>query len=340
MAMQPRRLLQLGLGLVLSALFLYLALRDQDWGGIGSHLAAADYRYVALMLPLGVYGLYARSQRWRLLLEASNKRPVPILPVFSASAIGFMANMILPLRVGEIARPLLAARGAGLPVANTLATVVLERVLDLVALATFGIGIVLVSDVPPEAARWARVAAVLAAAGFFGAILVILRREQVVPVLDRLWVRIPRVGPILLEMEHEFLDGIAPIANPSVLLRALAWSLWIWLVIAVSFALGFEAVGLGIPFLRGGITVSTIVALAVAFPSAPGFVGTFEFGCRLALHDVLGAPADLATGYALLVHATQFLTQVVMGVVFLAREGLRLGDLTGMGRSEGPQGPR
>lgn len=325
-----RRTLQLLAGLALSCFFLWLALRGQDWGAIREHLAAADYRYVLLMFPVGVYSLYARCQRWRILLEKTHKRPVPMMPIFSASAIGFMANMVLPFRVGEIARPYLVARSAGLAPAGTFATVVVERVLDLLALAVFGLGIVMTADVPPEVTKWAQAAAFVAAVAFGGLLLVVVRRESVLPTLDLIWQRIPKVGPVLLRLEHEFIDGMSPIADPATLLRTIAWSLWVWFTVAISFALGFLAVGIDVPFVGGGITVATIVALAVAFPSAPAFVGQFEWGCKLALEQIFGVDGNLALGYAILVHATQFLAQVLLGVVFLAKEGMSLSDLAGM----------
>lgn len=331
MAIQGRKALQFVAGVALSGLFLWLALKGEDWGAIRERLASADYRYVALMFPVGAYALYARSQRWQILLEKTHRRSVPMLPIYSASAIGFMANMVLPFRVGEIARPWLVSRSVGLPPASTFATVVVERVLDLVALAVFGIGIVMMSDVPPIISTSARAAAFLAAIAFFGAIGVVANREAVLPKLDLVWKRIPKVGPVLLRVEHEFVEGMSPIADPVTLVRTVAWSLWIWFVVGISFALGFRATGIEVPFIGGGITVATIVALAVAFPSAPAFVGQFEWGCKVALEQIHGVSGSAAVGYSILVHATQFATQVILGVIFLAREGLSLKDLSSMG---------
>jgi uncharacterized protein (TIRG00374 family) len=283
-----------------------------------------------MMVPLGAYNLYARCQRWKILLERTHGRTIPMMPIYSSSAIGFMANMVLPFRVGDIARPLLAARGARLPVASTFATSIVERVLDLLALAIFGLGIVFFADVPPEIKKSAQVAAVLAIVTFSAAIVVVVRREVVLPKLDHLWRRIPKVGPVVLRLEHEFVDGMAPIAEPLLLVRLFAWSMWIWFSIAISFAVGFRAAGIDVPFIGGGITVSTIVALAVAFPSAPAFVGQFEWGCKVALEQIHGVDGSAAIGYSILVHTTQFFTQVLLGVIFLAREGLTFRDLAGL----------
>ena len=70
------------------------------------------------------------------------------------------------------------------------------------------------------------------------------------------------------------------------------------LIIAVGFAAGFPATGIEVPFLGGGVTVTAIVALAVAVPGAPGFVGQFEWGCKLALEGVYGISGASAVGFA------------------------------------------
>ncbi|MFN2425080.1 MAG: lysylphosphatidylglycerol synthase transmembrane domain-containing protein [Candidatus Binatia bacterium] len=330
MSSRGRRALQFAVGLGLSGLFLWLALRGEDWEAIRRSLAGVDYTWVALMAPVGIYTLYARSQRWQLLLEKTHGRPVAMMPIFSASAIGFMANMVLPFRVGEVARPWLVARNTGLPLASTFATVVVERVLDLLALAVFGLGIVLTADVPPMVTRLAQLAAAVAGVAFVGLYIVVARRETVLPILDHIWKRIPKVGPVLLRLEHEFVDGMSSIVDPPTLLRAVAWSLYIWFIVAVSFALGFKATGMDVPMIHGGITVATIVALAVSIPSAPAFVGQFEWGCKLALEQIHGVDGSVAIAYSILVHTAQFFIQVILGVIFLAREGLSFRDLSSL----------
>ena len=82
--------------------------------------------------------------------------------------------------------------------------------------------------------------------------------------------------------------------------------------------------------VSAGVTVATIVALAVSVPSAPAFVGQFEWGCKVALEQIHGVPGSAAVGYAIVVHTAQFLTQVALGVVFLVHEGLGIRDLTSL----------
>jgi len=329
-----RRWLQISIGVGLSALFLYIAVRGVDWPEVGRSFATADYRWVPAMVIVGIYVLYVRSQRWRLLLTQATGSELPMGPIFSANAIGFMANMLLPLRAGEIARPLLLSRRTGIALATVLATAVLERLLDLFALVCFAMWVVSASSVPPEvtAALWSAGAIMLVAVATL--VAVHFQRARLLPIIDRAWGVLPAaMAERIVHMEHVFLDGLATIGNAAVLLRAVAWSFYIWILIAVGFALGFLMTGIDVPLLGGGITVMTLVALAVAAPAAPGFVGTFQFACKIALGQIYGVAAATALGYSIIVHVTQFSTQVVIGLVYLVREGVSLGDI---GRMEAP----
>jgi uncharacterized protein (TIRG00374 family) len=330
-----RRWLQVAVGVGLSAFFLYLAARGIEWRDVATQLAAADYRFVPPMVIVGIYVLYVRSQRWRLLLTLATQRELPMRPIFSANAIGFMANMVLPLRAGEIARPLLLAARGGIPVATVLATVVVERVLDLLVLVCFAMWVVSNPAVPPEVTQWSWRAGVIMIVLVGGLFTVHFQRARLLPLIDRIWALLPpKLGERVVRLEHHFLDALATIGNVRVLLQAVIWSFYVWFLIAFGFALGFLSVGIDIDFIGGGITVATIVALMVSAPSAPGFVGLFQAGCEVALSRINGVSKAAAFSYSIVVHATQFTTQVVLGLVYLAREGVTLGDIGRMRTEE------
>jgi hypothetical protein len=125
---------------------------------------------------------------------------------------------------------------------------------------------------------------------------------------------------------HSFIEGLQGIGEGTVLIRILAYSVYLWMVIASVFAIGFVACGLPVPLVTGGLTLVTIVAGAVSAPSAPGFIGTFQAGCILALSFFAVDRAD-AVPYAFVVWAAQWLTQIVLGVVFLLRENISFRDI-------------
>lgn len=326
-----RKALHLFVGVGLSGLFLYLALAGEDWNAIAKATREANWAWIAAMLPMGAYVLFARSQRWRLLLERGSNRSVPLLPVYSASAIGFMANMVLPFRVGEFARPYLVAKSTGISLSATIASVVIERVLDLFALFLFAVYVILANPTPPLVKQFTLIVGALASVAGLFAWLLSAQRERFQPLVDWVLSFFPEnIARVVGEFIDDFLSGMAAISDPKTAATAVAWSLYIWALVAVSFAFGFPAMGIEVPIIRGGATVATLVALAVAVPSAPAFIGQFEWGCKLALETVLGVKGGVAVGYALVIHSAQFVGQVGLGLIFLLREGVSFADISQM----------
>ena len=118
---------------------LYFATRGTDWGQVGTMLAHARLGWVAALLVASLATVYIRAQRWHVLLRPLGAVPFP--SVLSATAIGFGASTVLPLRLGEIVRPALLARGARIGMSAALSSVVLERLFDmLLVIGCFQIG--------------------------------------------------------------------------------------------------------------------------------------------------------------------------------------------------------
>jgi uncharacterized protein (TIRG00374 family) len=276
----------------------------------------------------------ARAMRSRWLIGASVGAHPPWRPVWLATAIGFMANNLLPLRAGEFARAFATGRLVGMPASTAFSTIAVERVFDgVVILLMLAAGIaapgfpgVTVKDTP-----LGTVAAVFAA-GFLAALalLAVLARRP----------------PRLLELLHRVLRGLLPerTARKAIALldnlvgglsalrrgrdftRVLAWSLVVWLVNAGSYFLAFRAFGLDAVPASGALVLQGIVALGVAVPSTPGFVGVFEAGCVLTL-GVYGIAGSAAAAFAIAVHLAWFIPITALGLWALARAGLSFHEI-------------
>src|SRR3954471_5275340 len=159
------------LSLGVSALFVWLSLRNADLRAVGQSIASASVlrmaAYVAVLLAVHL----VRTVRWGILLESLGH--VGFKRLNSASAVGFMLLMVLPLRLGEFARPLLIARppeGAGVRLrrSGAMASIVVERVVDGIAIGLLGISALraLGASVSGDYASAARKASLLVALGF------------------------------------------------------------------------------------------------------------------------------------------------------------------------------
>lgn len=314
------------IGILISGAALYLALPPrEEWANVTAAFAKVRYVYVLPIALIQVYSVVVRCQRWRLLLHPVGH--VPFTPLLSATAIGFFCNMILPLRVGEVVRPVLLSRRVAVPLSGVLASVVLERLLDMLTILVF-LGLVMLL-VPVSDAIQQSGLVFLAFAFIAVSIIVALQRRHPAALGLTRWTlgRLPESVRLRADAAlQSFIDGLQGIGDGTVLLRILGYSLYLWVVIASVFAVGLVACGLPVPLATGGLTLVTIVAGAVSAPSAPGFIGTFQAGCILAL-GLFGVDRADAVPYAFVVWAAQWLTQIVLGVVFLLRENISFRDV-------------
>lgn len=300
---------------IISLAFLVFAVRNVDWQEAVAALAAARYGYVPAILGVSVWSLYIRAQRWRVLLS-----PVgvpPMRPLVTATYIGFMANMVLPLRAGEVIRPVLASRRTDLPLGAVLATILLERIFDMCAiLLLFGVSALAV-PVSPRVRDLGWIFTAVAVVGLGGAALVRWQAEFALGVLRRVTASLPG-GPAIQAFGAGFVKALDILRSPGAFLRVFAWSIYLWLVISLINALALLAFGLP---LAASLVLTSVVAIAVSVPSAPGYIGNFQYGCVLAL-ALFAVSESTAVAFSIFLHLTQFAALIGAGLWALWAEGL------------------
>lgn len=313
------------LGLAGTGAFLWLALRDVRLPELRRALAAADARWLAPMAAIVAADVLIRALRWRVLL--SRARPgASVLELARLEAIGLGVNNVLFLRLGEVARGLLAGRRLGIPALAALASVVVERALDVAALlAIFLLACAAVPGFVPPAVR-AGAAALLAAAVAGLAVLAAAERAlEEGGWAERALRRVPRVHDLVSQLAL----GAAVLRRPAAALQAALLSLLLWSADAVLFWCGARALGLGalVDYPRAVLVLSWAGAGA-ALPAAPGALGAFE----AVVADVMGrfgASPEQAFAYALVCHMVMYLLVTTAGLALLYRVGLSLAELKG-----------
>jgi uncharacterized protein (TIRG00374 family) len=320
------RSLRIAASLFVSAFFLWLAARGVSWPEVGASLREARWAYLILMTLPAAAAVYLRAIRWGILVRAV--APVGLQPLVSATAIGFAANMVLPLRAGEVLRPWLLARRQPIELASALATVALERLFDMATLLLFFGFATLMLPLPPE---WRGYGWLFAGSFAVLALLLIALQKAPGPVFALFTTALaPFPARIVTPMRgalQQFADGLAGLGSLAAVAATLALSLTVWVVIALSFGFGLSAFALDVPWIPAALATSTFVAIAVAIPGGPGFVGTFQAGCvmALAIYDV---PKSLAFSYSVLTHVAQFVGTVGLGLYFFIREDFSIREVS------------
>jgi uncharacterized protein (TIRG00374 family) len=282
---------------------------------------------------------WARAVRWQHLLAPLGH--TRFRSTFRATIIGFAALGVLPARAGDVLRPYLLARQEGHSVTAAFATIVMERILDLVAvltlLAVYVLGFADITAMPPRAFRWvegiAEVAAAVAAAMVVTVWAMAAHPERLAAVTAWSTRALPTgLGRRIATAVEHFGIGLSVARTPRQFFVALAYSLPVWILGAAEVWAVTTAFGMTLPF-AGSFLIQAMLVLGVAVPT-PGGVGSFHEAYRFGMTSFFGAPNAGAVAAAIVVHALSFVPVVILGLVFMAQDGLTLGRLRSMAESQ------
>jgi uncharacterized protein (TIRG00374 family) len=328
------RKLQIGLSLGISAFALWYCLHDLDVQEFRAAIGAARLVWLVPMALLAAVAMWLRARRWGVLLGTLG--PLGDTPVFEATCIGFMGNMVLPLRAGELLRPLVASRAGHVSMPAALATVAIDRLLDLVMLGALTIVTLFLVPAGDQLRAAAHGLAFVVGIGIV-ALFAVIRFAAWIEL--RAMALSERLPPILARIVQEgvrgFLAGVKGLRDPRVLVPALVYSALIWLDAILGFIATALALDISAPLLPLGVATTVIVAAAVSVPSAPGFIGVFWAGSQMAL-GLFGVSRETALTFGLLSWIVQMVVIVGLGMWCLSRLNLSLGDMATAARSTEP----
>jgi uncharacterized protein (TIRG00374 family) len=315
---RARTLLALGLGtLLLGALIAYVGPADVLAALLKAsplHLALAAFCYVAFFLLRGV--------RWRTLLSRSAP-DVRLSSTTSVTAVGWLANSILPFKGGDVLRAALLAKRESLGAGHVAASVALERVLDLIGLALVAaLGLLLVPEelVPAWMARAIEIAWILPLVAIAALVLLVALRGPAMRLVAAVCKPLGRVGRKLHEFTDTAVSGVAVLAeHPRLLAILLPQTILVALAQAAIFAFLAMAFMPGLP-LGLALGGAAVFLLSFIVSVTPGNVGTYEaaFG---AVFASFGVPFEDALAAAILTHLTTTLLVAVMGSLGLLAIG-------------------
>ncbi|OGL16850.1 MAG: hypothetical protein A3K12_03855 [Candidatus Rokubacteria bacterium RIFCSPLOWO2_12_FULL_71_19] len=313
------RLLKILVGLLVSAALLVYVFRDADVRAIPGLLARTHWGLLAASVALNLLSLWARARRWAFLFPPG-AHPSHL---FNAVMIGYMGNNLLPLRAGEVVRAYVVAR-RGQRFWTTVATMVVERVLDAIAVGLMLACLFLLMTVPREL-RWAALVFISADLALIAAlVLVAVAPDRCERMLGRLVGRWPAVQRRARRVFATVNEGLSGIRAARHLLPIVLWSAGIWLLLAAAVWTAFRAAHLELPW-GAAWTVLAFLGLGVSLPSSPGFAGVVQAVVIIAL-ALFSVPRTEALSFSLLLHASQYFPVTLWGLALLLVEQVSLAD--------------
>lgn len=324
-------------GILISAIFLYLAFRGQDFGEIRDALLESNLWWLPVALALYFTGVWIRAVRWHILLRPITDRTTAraLLPIV---VVGFMANNVLPFRAGELVRSVLLGRQFNVRKTSALATIAVERIFDGLVM----IGFLALSMTFVSLTSELRHLAIISFLVFVGLLLALVLLTFAGDVVDRLLQLVlgplpPGVTDRVQQMLQSFLGGLGILRTRGDLARVAGTSILAWLFEGSMYFVLAHAFGGSVREVMGvaaTLLTTGVANLSTLIPGAPGYVGQFEYGVKLVLNGAMGVPESQALAYAILVHAALYFPITILGIVEWFRQQLSMRDLE-MANAEG-----
>ncbi len=322
-----KRLFQLGIGALISGFMLYVVFKDLELDALKRNVSTMKWWPIVPFVLLFFLHFAVRSWRWRFLLPTPVGDPPSFRKLFDAIILGNLASFLLPFRLGEFVRPFVLSRWSEYRFASSFVSVVIERFFDLAAvLVSFAVIVPFLPDFP----SWATAGA-YSLGGLASCLLLFLVCGALLPDLLRTLVTrtlafLPTsVSKPVVSFLSDLIDGAAVIRTPGRIVAIILLTAGVWLTTFLQFYVMLELFPYHQSFLFS-VTLAVFVALAVAIPSAPGFIGVFQAGC-VAAATLFGYPQEAAVVYSLVVHVLSYLLVLGVGFWLLAIHDLNLFEL-------------
>ncbi|MEE2904917.1 MAG: lysylphosphatidylglycerol synthase transmembrane domain-containing protein [Gemmatimonadota bacterium] len=321
------------IGILITVLLFWWALSGVAFLDVWDNIRQGNLILLLASVFVATFGFFIRALRWKVLLTPV-KADTSLHSRFAGVSIGFMANNLLPARVGEFARAYAFSRLEAVTASAAFGTLVVERVLDGVVLLLFLTLPILTPGFPGAEAFSSGLGGVLLRTGAVAVVMVMslllfmaIWPRKFLNVAEGIARSLPTgIQRPLVSGLGAFVDSVSVIKDFRLLVLGFAWTFFFWLWHGVSFWLGMLAFGINTGFISAVFT-EAVVGFGVAIPSAPGFFGTFHASAKFALSDVYGVSEATSLAFAFGYHFGGWIPITLIGLRYAWKLGFSLGEV-------------
>ncbi|MEA5000871.1 MAG: lysylphosphatidylglycerol synthase transmembrane domain-containing protein [Endomicrobiaceae bacterium] len=309
-------------GCIISIVLIYLSVRNINFRQSFDLIKNANLYLIAMALVVFVFSYVVRTIRWHFLLLPLKK--LHPMRSFYFLIFGFFMNNILPLRLGEFVRAKVAGERFQISRSGVFATVVVERLMDIIVFIICFFLIACFVDIPV----WLKNSFLLCTV-IFGSMLVVLflmskSNDKFLTVINKLHLPV-KISEILKSLFVKFATGLKFFQNFRLVLYVFITSLIVWFVEAYSYQLFFSAFGVQVSLMES-IFVIIVIGMGVIIPTAPGFIGAIEFMGIIAL-GIFGVEKSTAFACIASLHFADMMAIYLLGIIGIIKEKLSFIDL-------------
>jgi uncharacterized protein (TIRG00374 family) len=331
--LDPMKRWQFWVGAIVSIMFLFFALRKVDLASAWQAALSARQSDLLLAWLCLLASYIVRAWRWRIIMYSI--KPASFWTMWRVFVVGFMANNILPVRMGEIVRAYVLGQIIEVNAASVLGTIAVERVLDVIMvlmLLAVGVAFGMLAGIGGSVWLGAAMVGVLIA----GVLVLAVWGEQLADWGERIVGRVsPSWAKKIADLGRSFVRGLRSVGSLNRAVRitfwaAVSWGLFMAYAHFILRAYGLNVGPAGVAFLLG------LAGMGVAIPSAPGSVGTLEYAYIFGLGLLKVGDENTRASFALTYHVLEWVTTLILGLFCLGQLGLSLRQVTAMAGQNDP----
>ena len=320
---------QLGIGIFISVLCIYLAFRKVEFEQMRKAFNTVNYWLFLPAIASVFFGVFFRAYRWRFFLDPIKRLNTGSL--FSSLMIGYSANMIMPAHLGEILRAYILSKKHRISMSSTLATIVIERIVDVFSLLILVLLAVYIYPFPDWVIQSSYIIFFCALGLFIFLILLKKVPSFVIRMVGFVKKLLPEVfGRKIQTFIEKFMSGIFPLERWQDYMIVNILSLMIWICYGLVFYFTLQAFNFVETFNLGwsaSLILLVITSIALIVPSSPGYIGTYHYLCQISL-VMLGVSSSQALSFAVVVHAIDFFPVFIIGLFFANYENISIFNMS------------
>ncbi len=312
-------------GVLISALAAWFALQGIDFGQVGNSFGQINWWLVALSQIPYFTVLVIKVTRWQLLFDPGPK--IRLQRLWATLMISYLFNTVLPARLGEIVRGYALSRSERISPVRVFSTILLEKILDVMTMFIFLVALLPFLKLENNLKNAAFVTGGLVVAAFLVFMLLAAYRRQAEGMAQWFLKWLPeRMRSPLFNLVTEVLDVLGVLLRFKLSLNLWAQSILMWLIVAFNYMLLAWALNLPMT-LEIALVLTIALNLGMVVPSAPGYIGVFEFLVKTALLPFFPGQESLLITFGLLMHVAGYLPVIILGAFYTSKEGLSLGKV-------------
>jgi len=319
------------IGIILSIVFTYLAFRNVDLVIFFRVFKSIKYGYAVPIVFCTMGGFVFRAIRWKYLIKPV--KVINISKLFSSVMIGFMANNILPVRLGEIVRAYSIGKMENISKSSAFATIVIERVMDVFFMLFLFLLLLFGVTFPEELVKSTYYILIFIFFVFIFLLFIMRKRDFVLNLIKKILSSFPeKISKRIQRVVDSFIKGLDFFHNthhfiPIIFITVLMWFLYMGSYYFAFMAFDFFNESYH-EFLLAGVVLLVLSSIGLMIPSAPGAIGTFHYFCILGLIIASLNDNNQAAAYAVFIHGINYISVTFVGLIFFLRENMRLSEMS------------